>query len=179
MKKGISQGPKFVRIKMPTVGLPLHKKWFVAFTRPRVELLEDYEVSVPAIGTIVLPKGMNSDGGSVPMFLIWAIASISGYVGGVWQVAGILLMLVAILLNPFGLMLVAFLVHDYAVRHGRLILKSGHEFKVKTVWQANRIMRRVNLQINDMNILDWIAHVGVTIGAWFAWLRYRQQERKR
>ena len=174
--QGISVGPKFVRIKMPTVGEPLWKQWVVAFSRPRIELLEDYEVLLPTGQTVILPKGMNSDGGSVPMFLIWFISSMTGYMGGWLQVFGIVLMLLAILLNPFGLMLVAFLLHDYALKYGKLILKGGGHLVVRSVWHANSLMRQVNFMINDMIFLGLVAHTAVTIGAWIAWVKHRRAE---
>ena len=168
---GIKKGPKFERIKIETVGLPWHEKVLKAFSRPRIRLTEDYVVSMPEYD-IVLPNRFESDGGSIPVFLLWAFAVLGIYLGGWWTVAGMGLMLLGLLLNPFGLMLVAFLVHDYAVKYGRLKTRyhgnPGHRH-LSNVGEANKIMRMVNFRINGMIALGWAAHIGVTIGAWIAW----------
>lgn len=176
MKQGIAKGPQFRRIKIETVGLPFWRKVAAAFERPRIVLTDDYVVAIPGYGEILLPEGMSSDGGSVPMFLLWALAVVGSVLGGWWCVAAMSALMLGILLNPFGLMLIAFLVHDYAVQHGYVLMGDGRKRTVKNVWAANDLMRRVNFIVNDLIILDLVAHAAVTLGAWITWNKCRKQD---
>lgn len=176
MKQGIDQGPLFRRIKMPTVDLPWWGKVLAAFKRPRIRMAEDYEVQLPTGGVVVIPNGFDNDGGSIPLFLLWALSYVGALLGDVYLHIGMFLMLIGLILNPFGLMLIAFMVHDFAVRFGCLMLKTGEIIPVPSVWAANRYMRRVNFMVNDMILLGLTAHAGVTAGAWMAWRRHRRND---
>lgn len=172
MKKGIQAMPQFRRIKIETVGLSFLQKTLAAFKRPRIELTRTLLVPLPCGKTIMIPSGFDSDGGSVPLFALWFAGLVGALAGGWWLIVSMAVLLIGIVLNPFGLMLVAFLVHDYAVRYGCLLLDDGDVLWVDSVWQANRLMRRVNFMVNDMILLGLIAHAGVTLGAWWSWRKW-------
>lgn len=163
-------------LPIETVGKSVIAKHWAWLMEPRrVMVLEPYHAPRPEGGSYIIPAGFVFDGGSIPRWLLVLVVLINQVVGVDSWVGWVLmaLVLIGLMLERFGLMLVAFAVHDFAVRYGCLVDQSGRREMIYTVGAANRIMRRVNFATNDMILLGWVAHVAVVIGAWRQWRRYR------
>ncbi len=148
------------------------------FKRRRAVVEEPFHVARPTGGSYIIPAGFEFDGGSVPRWLLIValLVSMAIPMAEWFQNIVIGLVCVGLLIDSFGIMLPAFAIHDFAVRYGVLVRGNGSVEYVGSVSQANNIMRRVNFATNDMIRLGWIAHLGVMLGAWRAWQKYRRDQ---
>lgn len=174
--QGLDQGMRLETLPIRTVGKPVFAKYWVWLMDPRrVRVLEPFFVPRPEGGYYVIPAGFEFDGGSIPRWLLVLVVLVNQIMGidGVLAWVLMVLVLVGLMLERFGLMLTAFAVHDFAVRYGYLIKHGGAKEFMYSVGDANRAMRRVNFATNDMILLGWVAHLAVVLGAWRAWRSYR------
>lgn len=174
---GIDCGMRVELLPIKTVGLPTlqkYKAWL--FDQRRVKVIEPFAVPRPEGGTFIIPRGFEFDGGSIPRWLLVLAViamqfihstSILGYALGA-------MILIGLLIERFGLMLLAFAIHDFSVRYRMLVTGDGERVKINSVGEANRAMRRINFATNDMILIGWIAHLAVVLGAWRAWRRYEK-----
>ena len=176
---GINHGLRVEFVPIETVGLPAWKQYVNwVFKRRRAIVLEPFMVPRPTGGYFIIPGGFNFDGGSIPRWqlILALIASMVIPLAGWAENAIVFAVCVALLLDSFGLMLLAFAVHDFAVRYGLLIRDDGTVEEIEDVIEANRQMRLANFATNDMKWLTWVVHIGVSLGAWLAWRKYRKDE---
>lgn len=174
---GLTGGMKLETLPIKTVGKPVLKKYMTwLFDQRRVKVLEPFHAPRPEGGSYIIPAGFEFDGGSIPRWLLVLVVIVnqfidfSGWVGFVFMA----LILCGLMIERFGLMLTAFAIHDFSVRYQILITGDGGVQKIRSVGEANRVMRRVNFSTNDMILLGWVAHMAVMLGAWMSWRRYRK-----
>ena len=176
VEQGLDRELKFSRVLIPTVGLPWYRRHLNNLKRPKFRLLEDYHVTLPEGDVVILPKGFVSDGGSVPHLAFLLAIPFAIPFGLVPALIVSVLAILAFMINPVGVMLVPFLVHDFAYRYKVLLRVNRSPLRVDTAWQANNIMRRVNFMVNDMVDLGLIAHVGVATFGWIFWRAHRKND---
>ena len=152
--------------------LQKYKAWLV--DQRRVRLLEPFLVPRPTGGFYIIPGRFEFDGGSVPRWLlVLAVIGLMFMPPNNWVgYALVAMILTGLLIERFGLMLMAFAIHDFSVRYRLLVNDDGTFEEVKTVGAANTVMRDVNFATNDMIVIGWVAHIAMVLGAWRAWRQH-------
>lgn len=169
-------GLRIERVRIPTQGLPRWQKYAKQLRRPRFIILEDIAVRLPGGLVVRLPRGFESDGGSVPVIALTFLIPFGLFASVDLMLALWVVAFCAVLLNPIGLLLVVFLIHDFAVRYRALLLTDGSLIPVGTVWEANRLIININQALNHMPFLGWFAFAGATLGAWLPWRNHRKND---
>ena len=121
---------------------------------PKWRLLEDFCYQLPDGTKIVVPKGFEFDGASVPR-LFW------------------------IIMSPVGLLFIPGLIHDYAYKNGCLwaVNETGQlsAYGENTKWRWDLLFRSVAHQENGPRILHNVAWLGLLVWPFAWWSRKRGQ----
>ena len=153
------------QLRMPIVKpLPIQTKgvayptalWRWIRTIRRWKLIEDWEHRLPDQTRIVIPKGFQFDGASIPR-IFWGI------------------------LAPTGLLLIPGLVHDFAYRYDCLLRhpRNGgplEEYKRgagRRYWDD--LFRDVAISVNGFKIINRVAWLALRVGGWSAWGKRRRE----
>ncbi|MEJ2641671.1 MAG: DUF1353 domain-containing protein [Desulfosarcinaceae bacterium] len=152
--------PKMQPVPIKTKNNPLIVRIWRWITSIRKWVLtEDWTHKLPDGTTILIEKGFDFDGASIPRPL-WA------------------------LLSPVGLLLIPGLIHDYAYRYDYLIAVDGNGNRSK--YKANagrkqwdRLFREVGKDVNGLALIDMLAWLALSVGGWWAWYRRRKEARLR
>ena len=174
---GVDNGIRVELLPIKTVGkspVAKYKAWL--FDQRRVRVLEPFHVPRPNGGSYIIPAGFEFDGGSIPRWLL-VLSVIAMQLlppHDVISYALAAMILIGLLIERFGLMLLAFAAHDFSVRYQMLITQDGEIEDIPNVSAANSVMRRINYATNDLILIGWVAHIAVVSGAWMAWRRYRK-----
>ncbi|WP_415896395.1 DUF1353 domain-containing protein [Neptuniibacter sp. QD72_48] len=117
-------------------------------------LTEDWTYTMRDGTKIVIPKGFEFDGASIPRPL-WAI------------------------LSPTGLLFLPGLIHDYAYKYDQLIGidENGKRYAYKagagkSHW--DRVFRETGIDINGVAIIDTLAWLALALGGWYTWRQHRK-----
>lgn len=185
--------PKFEPVIIPTKGLPFFPTlWTLLTTIRRWRLTEDWRYKLPTVEdvTIIIPKGFECDGASIPkplyflagVFLVLLIIGI--------EISAVLMLLLAalfmlsgLLLSPVGIMLIAGIVHDFAYAHGYLWREYEGcivQYKYKGGGRLNwdDLFFRINLDVNGAIYADWIAAALLKMFGGIAWQKARNARHK-
>lgn len=129
--------------------------WVLAIRKWKLE--EDWEFQLQENDgdpvTIVIPAGFEFDGASIPKPL-WAV------------------------LSPVGLLLIPGLIHDYGYRNDQLLrvddngISPYRQKAGKDYW--DRLFKNVGMSLNGFTLINYIAWLGVELGGWFTWWKYRR-----
>jgi len=79
-----------------------------------------------------------------------------------------------------GLLLIPGLVHDYGYRYDQLWKVDG-EGEIPYMYKAGRsywdaLFRRVGMAVNGVTLINYVAWLGVKLGGYFTWKKYRANE---
>lgn len=145
---------KPVPIKTKNQPMPVRIWRWITCVR-KWELAEDWTHTIPDGTTIVIHRGFEFDGASIPKPL-WA------------------------LLSPTGLLLIPGLIHDYAYRHNYLIGRNdqGDEYKYKPgAGRKNwdKLFREVGLEVNGLSLIDTLAWAMLFLFGGLAWNANRRR----
>ena len=147
--------PVLLPLPIPTKNRPFIMRVLVwLFDIRKWRLKKNWHFLLENGDEIVLPKGFEFDGASIPR-IFWAI------------------------LSPVGLLLIPGLIHDYGYRFNQLWRKNAGG-QIEPYWEnAGRkawddLFRDVGMQVNGFAIIDFIAWVGVRLGGFLAWRQHRQ-----
>jgi hypothetical protein len=200
--------PKVEPVIIPTKGLSFWPTlWALLTSVRRWRLTEDWRYTLPIHTTnavyrdngkwttldfvennvtIIIPKGFEFDGASIPkplyflagVFLVLLIIGI--------EISAVLMLLLAalfmlsgLLLSPVGIMLIAGLVHDFAYAHGYLwreyeggIVQYKYNGGGRLNWDD--LFFRINLDVNGAIYADWIAAALLKMFGGIAWQESRK-----
>ncbi len=151
------QMPELRPIPIPTKGKNIFGRIFTwVFSVRKWEVLEDWPYQLRDKTTIIIPKGFEFDGASIPRPL-WAI------------------------LSPVGLLLIPGLIHDYGYRYNKLLTEDKNGQKVpykenagKAYW--DKVFRQTGIDVNGVVIIDTIAWLALAVGGWYTWWKYRRND---
>ncbi|MDD3814444.1 MAG: DUF1353 domain-containing protein [Desulfocapsaceae bacterium] len=166
--------PKYRRVKYQLQGLSWWQQIIMVWKNPpRLELLEDWIITLPGGLQVIVPKGFITDGASIPRLLWWII-------------------------SPFGPLLEGAILHDFGYQHGYLLspfivtqvycLRSmemrfrhgglfehmipvyvGHQQKF-----FDELLRFVTIEANGATVQAWTAYCALRIFGIVAWKNYRK-----
>ena len=129
--------------------------WFFSTRKWRVA--EDYVHSRPGGLNILIPKGFEFDGASIPRPL--------------WM-----------FLSPVGLCLIQGLIHDYGYYYDRMLIITDEdgifshaEGAGQKYW--DQTFRVIGREVNGMVIINDLAYWALRIGGWMAWNAHRKREK--
>ena len=124
----------------------------------RWELRENWHYTLKNGDEIVIPKGFDFDGASIPR-VFWAF------------------------LSPTGLLLIPGLVHDYGYRYDQLWRIDPNEGVVcyqkgagKAYW--DELFREIGKEVNNFSFINAVAWLAVTLGGSHAWDKHSTERRK-
>lgn len=183
--------PKLEPVLIPTKGLSFFKTlWALLTSVRRWRVIEDWRYTLPLAEdvTIIIPKGFEFDGASIPkplyflagVFLVLLIVGI--------EISAVLMLLLAalfmlsgLLLSPVGIMLIAGMVHDYAYAHGYLwreydgrLIKYHYRGGGRLNWDD--LFFKINLDVNGAIYADWIAASLLKMFGDIAWQNARDSK---
>ena len=156
----VNKLPSLEPVLLSTQGKPWLKRVRAAASRRRFLLTEDWAVTISNCkasgelnGELLIPRChkrrlQEFDGASVPC--PWVVSLLS---------MGIL--------RPLGVMLVASIIHDFAIEHGYLLFrreKGGIEKRSVHRSDADRLFRDVVSTVNGLSGVGWIGYVAVRLG---------------
>lgn len=149
--------PALKPLPIKTKGENFLKKLFIWLIAARKwQLVEDWPYTLSDGTKIVIPKGFEFDGASVPRFLWW-------------------------LLSPVGVLFIQGLIHDYAYKYNRLELAeptlSDFYYKEgagRIYW--DKVFLREGIAVNGIVIVDLLAFLCLVLFGGFAWRSHRKQE---
>lgn len=123
------------------------RHWIVA--KDFVFTIDDPDGTGPC--QLVIPKGFQFDGASIPKFL------------HTW-------------LSPTGVLLMGGLVHDYAYKYATLKRKGKGTLGPMTQKEADIIFRDINVEINGFKFLNYLAYWALRVGGFVAWNGHRKND---
>ena len=123
------------------------RHWIIA--KDFVFTIDDPDGTGPC--QLVIPKGFQFDGASIPKFL------------HTW-------------LSPTGVLLMGGLVHDYAYKYATLKRKGKGTLGPMTQKQSDIIFRDINVEINGFKFLNYLAYCALRIGGFVAWNGHRKND---
>jgi hypothetical protein len=155
-------------------------------------LTEDWRYKLPTVEdvTIIIPKGFELDGASIPkplyflagVFLVLLIIGI--------EISAVLMLLLAalfmlsgLLLSPVGIMLIAGIVHDFAYAHGYLWREyegsvKKYRYRNGTRLDWDDLFFEINLDVNGAIYADYIAAALLKMFGGIAWQEARNARYK-
>ena len=146
--------PKLEPIQYPTKELNIVRRaWrWITYTR-KWRVIEDYYFILPAGTKVMIPKGCEFDGASVPKPL-------------------------RSLLSPTGCLFIAGLFHDYGYRYDKLIgvNEDGSHYNYmlsagKVFWDG--LFKRVADQTNGLTHINKVAYVMLSLFGFWSWNKHR------
>jgi hypothetical protein len=148
--------PKLLPVPIPTAKhetwLPKILTWM--FNIRKWELTENWRYQLNEKDEIIIPKGFEFDGASIPRPL-WGI------------------------LSPVGLLLIPGLIHDFGYRHNQLwkIDKEGEIIPFqknsgRPYWDD--LLFKVSLKINGLVLINLLAWIALTFGGSYTWEKRRK-----
>lgn len=146
--------PKLEPIQYPTEEVNIFRRaWrWITYTR-KWRVIEDYYFTLPDDAKVVIPKGFEFDGASVPKPL-------------------------RSLLSPTGCLFIAGLFHDYGYRYDKLIgVTTGGQFYVymptagKMYW--DNLFRKISNQTNGLKHINKAAYVMLALFGFWSWNKHR------
>ena len=125
----------------------------------RWELRENWHYTLKNGDEIVIPKGFDFDGASIPR-VFWAF------------------------LSPTGLLLIPGLVHDYGYKYNQLwkldpakgVIAYPNEKADKPYW--DNLFREIGKEVNNFSFINFVAWLAVTLGGSRAWNEHRAANAK-
>ena len=146
--------PSLIPIPIDTKSQPRLHKVVVFVTQPRRwELAEDWSYKLDEDTTLVIEKGFEFDGASIPR-IFWAI------------------------LSPTGLLLIPGLIHDYGYRYDQIWKreKDGDTSEYsqgagKLYW--DKLFKKVGNDVNEVGLINFIATLAVILGGKSTWHKHR------
>ncbi len=166
IKIGFNELPQLQPHIIQTEGVSWWRRFFNAQRPRKYSIINDWQIQISGLSTnldgiIVIPKGTNIDGASIPM--PWFIAFIT---------LGIL--------RPTGILLLASIPHDYAFDTGQLPylnpLESKIEYRVVSREQADNLFYQIIKIVNRAPFTAAISWLAVRLG-WY-WVKYNGQARQ-
>lgn len=191
--------PKVEPVLIPTKGLSFFPTlWALLTSVRRWRLIEDWRYTLPANVasvihteydediTIIIPKGFEFDGASIPKPLYFLIGLVLLLIIVGIEISPVLMLFLSILfvlsglmLSPVGIMLIAGLVHDFAYSYGYLwreynggILRYRYNGGGRLNW--DELFFKVNLDVNGAIYADWIAAALLKMFGGIAWQEARK-----
>lgn len=121
-------------------------------------LTEDWYYQLNADTKILIPKGFEFDGASIPRPL-WA------------------------LLSPTGLLFLPGLIHDFAYKYDLLIAvddEGKQYFYQENAGRAywDKLFRETGIKINGVALIDTLAWLALVLGGWYTWMQHRKTNAK-
>ena len=126
--------------------------WMWISTSREWILVEDFHYTLNG-DNLVVPKGFQFDGASVPKSL------------AVW-------------LSPVGVLLMGALIHDYGYKYETLLKKGKTKKTLGTMKrkEIDAIFRDVCIEVNGFVLLNYLAYYGVRLGGFIAWNKHRKND---
>jgi len=145
--------PVMKPLRIPTKGTSFfYAIWLWIMTVRNWEIEEDFHYKLYG-QDMVIPKGFQFDGASVPKFL------------GAW-------------LSPVGVLLLGGLVHDYGYKYATLLKKDGTTIGPKTQQWMDKTFRDINIDVNGFKWLNYLAWYALRAGGFVAWNGHRKRNAK-
>lgn len=179
--------PQVEPIPIPTKGLPLLKRaWATLTSVRRWRLAEDWRFVMFNDVEIVIPKGFEFDGASIPkpVYFLAGVLLVLFFIGieissVLALFLAILFMLSGLLLSPVGIMLVAGIIHDFAYSYGYLWRYDGDQLVKYKYGDGERLewdelFLNVNLQVNGVIYADHLAAGLLKMFGGVAWDKARK-----
>ena len=181
--------PKLEPVIMPTKGLSFWPTlWALLTSVRRWRLTEDWRYLLPVDNgvLIVIPKGFEFDGASIPkpLYFLAGAFLLLLFIGV--EISAVLMLILAalfmisgLLLSPVGIMLIAGIVHDFAYSYGYLwrLLDNGTVVKFRyrggsrLAWDD--LFFKINLHVNGAIYADWLAAFLLKLFGGVAWRNAR------
>lgn len=146
--------PKLEPIQYPTEKVnKIRRIWrWITYTR-KWRVIEDYYFILPDGTKVVIPKGFEFDGASVPKPLRG-------------------------LLSPTGPLFIAGLFHDYGYRYNKLIGVNEDVFRYDYMLGAGKIywdglFRKISNQTNGLKNINKTAYVMLSLFGFWSWNKHR------
>lgn len=187
--------PKVKPKLIPTQGLALpNRAWAVLTSVRRWEMAEDWEFKLHNGVTVVIPKGFEFDGASIPkpVYFLAGIAFLLFFIGveisaGLSLFMAALFMSAGLILSPVGIMLIPGIIHDFAYAYGYLwkvnendvahsVVKYKYADGKRLDW--DELFFQTNLQVNGAIYADFIAAALLKMFGGFAWTNARNTIKK-
>lgn len=179
--------PKVKPKMIPTQGLPLiQRAWAVLTSVRRWEMAEDWKFKMFNGIEIIIPKGFEFDGASIPkpVYFLAGVLLVLLFIGieisaSLMLFLSILFMSAGLMLSPVGIMLIAGIIHDFAYSYGYLWRHDGEKLVKYRYGNGTRLdwdelFLRVNLQVNGVIYSDHLAALLLKMFGGIAWEKARQ-----
>jgi len=175
MSAAIIPRPIYRRVAYDLRGLSWWRQLVeVARNPPRMELMEDWIVTLPGGLRIIVPRGFITDGASIPRLLWW-------------------------LISPFGPLLEGAILHDFGYQYGYLLSPyttlqaynvRSHELRQEFADMQgrnipvyvgrpqlffDRLLKLVTIEANGASLQAWAAFSALRVFGDLAWSRYRAE----
>lgn len=151
--------PALIPIPIPTKKQKnwLHKLLAFIFKIRRWELAENWCYQLNEEDKIIIPKGFEFDGASIPK-IFWAI------------------------LSPTGLLLIPGLLHDYGYKHNQIWKLGPNDVIVPFKKEAGKdywdqLFKDVGDKVNGVFLVNVIAWIAVAVGGDGAWNKHRRENK--
>ena len=138
--------------------------------RRSFNLVEDWTVKVSCwrggdlTGELVVPREYEGrlqefDGASVPC--PWLVTAVSGGI-----------------LRPFGVILIASIIHDFAFAYGFLLFRENGKLEKREIGRrdADQLFHDIIATVKEMPVVAWIGYAAVRAG-WFVGVKYVEKRR--
>jgi len=150
----LNRMPKLQPVPIPTKDI----RWFNAviawmFVIRKWVLVEEYRITIPGLGTFVIPPGFIFDGASIPK-IFWA------------------------LLSPTGLLLIPGLLHDYGYKYNALwVMENGGLVLKENLGRTfvDDLFYETGNYVNGLKPINWIATQAIKRMGWIAWNKHRRK----